>query len=499
MTRSSPSSNARRRSSVDASGAAGCEPAAGFCGEGYTDAGEPSFVSAAEQPLSTLSADADTASYANLRRLVRSGAGLGTIDPGAVRIEEMLNYFDYDYAAPAEGEDFALTARAGACPWNAESELVVLGLTVGQAVTEAPPTNLVLLVDVSGSMGAAEKLPLLKESIARIVKGLRAEDRVSIVTYSGVEEVVLKGASGDDAEAILGAINGLEAAGSTNGEAGLSMAYRVAEETHIEGGVNRIVMASDGDLNVGISSEDELNAFVSEKRGQGTYLSVLGFGSGNYQDAKMETLADHGNGSYHYIDSADEAARVYERFLAAGAVPVADDVKLQVEFDPWMVESYRLIGYANRTMADEDFRNDGADAGELCAGAELTVAYEVVLTDEGRRREGDEPWLTCAVRYQPAGERAGEAPAEQRFAVGRESWSAEPGDDWSLAAAVVEFGMLARDSEFVGTATADDAAALAESSASSLDATDRAARRELTDLIRQAQRNAAFDGVVAAS
>lgn len=223
-------------------------------------------MSAAEQPLSTLSADADTASYANLRRLVRSGAGLGTIDPGAVRIEEMLNYFDYDYAAPAEGEDFALTARAGACPWNAESELVVLGLTVGQAVTEAPPTNLVLLVDVSGSMGDAEKLPLLKESIARIVKGLRAEDRVSIVTYSGVEEVVLKGASGDDAEAILGAINGLEAAGSTNGEAGLSMAYRVAEETHIEGGVNRIVMASDGDLNVGISSEDELNAFVSEKR-----------------------------------------------------------------------------------------------------------------------------------------------------------------------------------------------------------------------------------------
>ena len=244
-------------------------------------------------------------------------------------------------------------------------------------------------------------------------------------------------------------------------------------------------MASDGDLNVGISSEDELNAFVSEKRGQGIYLSVLGFGSGNYQDAKMETLADHGNGSCHYIDSADEAARVYERFLAAGAVPVADDVKLQVEFDPRMVESYRPIGYANRTMADEDFRNDGADAG--------------VLTDEGRRREGDEPWLTCAVRYQPAGERAGEAPAEQRFAVGRESWSAEPGDDWSLAAAVVEFGMLARDSEFVDTATADDAAALAESSASSLDATDRAARRELTDLIRQAQRNAAFDGVVAAS
>ena len=485
---------------ANAAGTAGCAPAPGCYGEGYTDAGEPAFVSAAEQPLSTLSVDADTASYANLRRLVKSGAGWGTIDPGAVRIEEMLNYFDYDYAAPAEGEDFALTARAGACPWNAESELVVLGLAAAQVATEAPPTNLVLLVDVSGSMRDAEKLPLLKESVARIVEGLRPEDRVSIVTYSGMEEVVLKGASGDDAGAILGAINGLEAAGSTNGEAGLSMAYRVAEEMHIDGGVNRIVMASDGDLNVGISSEDELNAFVGEKRGQGTYLSVLGFGSGNYQDAKMETLADHGNGSYHYIDSADEAARVYERFLAAGAVPVADDVKLQVEFDPQMVESYRLIGYANRIMADEDFRNDGADAGELCAGAELTVAYEVVLTGEGRRREGDEPWLTCAVRYQPAGERAGEAPAEQRFTASRESWSAEPGDDWSLAAAVVEFGMLARDSEFFGTATADDAAALAEGSAGSLDATDRAARRELADLIRQASRNAAaLDGVVAAS
>ena len=221
--------------SAGAVGVDGCEPAPGFYGEGYTDAGEPAFVSATEQPLSTLSADADTASYANLRRLVKSGAGWGTIDPGAVRIEEMLNYFDYDYAAPAEGEDFALTARAGACPWNAESELVVLGLAAGQAATEAPPTNLVLLVDVSGSMGDAEKLPLLKESIARIVKGLRAEDRVSIVTYSGVEEVVLKGASGDDTEAILSVINGLEAAGSTNGEAGLSMAYRVAEETHIEG------------------------------------------------------------------------------------------------------------------------------------------------------------------------------------------------------------------------------------------------------------------------
>lgn len=479
-------------------GDAGVDGAADGCGticetpygEGYTDAGEPDSVRAEERPLSTFSADVDTASYANLRRLVRSGAGLGTVDPGAVRIEEMLNYFDYDYTAPDSGSDFALTARAGACPWNPESELVVLGLSVGQPPVQIPPTNLVLLVDVSGSMEAPNKLPLLKESMVQIVEGLRPDDRVSIVTYSGAEEVVLKGAHGDDRKAILEAVDSLVAQGSTNGEAGLEAAYRVAEEMHIEGGVNRIVMASDGDLNVGISSVEELHEFVSEKRGQGTYLSVLGFGTGNYQDDKMETLADRGNGSYHYIDSADEAVRVYARSLSADAVPVADDAKLQVEFDSALVESYRLIGYANRVMADTDFRNDDADAGEICAGAELTVAYEVVLTEEGRRAEGADPWLTCSVRYQPAGDRAEKAPKEQRFVVGSECWSAQPGADWSLAASVIEFGMLARNSSFAGSANAEEAISLAKESASTLDVVDRAARRELAEIIRLAERHA---------
>ncbi len=456
-------------------------------GEGYADAGESGFISAAERPLSTFSADVDTASYANLRRLVRAGAGFGTIDPGAVRIEEMLNYFGYDYDSPEGGEGFALTARAGACPWNPESELVVLGIAAGEQLEEAPATNLVLLIDVSGSMGYEDKLPLLKQAMARIVEGLRPQDRVSVVTYSGNEEVVLEGATGDEKNAIMDAVNGLEANGSTNGQAGLQMAYRVAESNHIPGGVNRIVMASDGDLNVGISSVEELEAFVSEKRGEGTYLSVLGFGTGNYQDAKMEALADNGNGSYHYIDSADEAVRVYNRSLAAGAVPVADDVKLQVEFDPVMVESYRLVGYDNRALADEDFRNDAADAGEVCAGSQLTVAYEVVLTEEARSGEGDAPWLACTVRYQPAGKDAAQAPREQRFEVGRADWSADPGADWSLAAAVIEFGMLARDSQFVGSASADQAIRLAEASVADLDATDRASRRELSDLIAQAQ------------
>ena len=461
-----------------------------FYGEGYEDAGEPGFILAAEQPLSTFSADVDTASYANLRRLIQEGAGFGTIDPGAVRIEEMLNYFDYDYAAPGSDDVFALTANAGACPWNPESELVVLGLSTGDTATsaeEAPPTNLVLLVDVSGSMESPDKLPLLKESVARIVEGLTERDRVSVVTYSGAEEVVLSGVPGSDAAAIMGAVNGLKAAGATNGQAGLEMAYRVAEENHIPGGVNRIVMASDGDLNVGISSLEELESFISDKRNQGIYLSVLGFGTGNYQDAKMELLADKGNGSYHYIDSVDEAERVYERSLAVGATPVADDVKLQVEFDPALVESYRLIGYANRALADEDFRNDSVDAGEVCAGAEVTAAYEVVLTDEGRRAGADEPWLTCTVRYKPAGEHAGEAPKELRFNVGSGNWAEDPGADWSLAAGVIEFGMLARVSEYAGSSTPDAAVALVEASIGGLDSTDRTARRELVDLILAAE------------
>lgn len=492
-------SSGPRAGSVDADGfsdsmdaMAPSAPAAGSdgwegSGEGYADAGESGFISAAEHPRSTFSADVDTASYANLRRLVRAGAAFGTIDPGAVRIEEMLNYFGYDYDSPEGGEGFALTARAGACPWNPESELVVLGIAAGEQLEEAPATNLVLLIDVSGSMGYEDKLSLLKQAMARIVEGLRPQDRVSVVTYSGNEEVVLEGATGDEKNAIMDAVNGLEANGSTNGQAGLQMAYRVAEANHIPGGVNRIVMASDGDLNVGISSVEELEAFVSEKRGEGTYLSVLGFGTGNYQDAKMEALADNGNGSYHYIDSADEAVRVYNRSLAAGAVPVADDVKLQVEFDPAMVESYRLVGYDNRALADEDFRNDAADAGEVCAGSQLTVAYEVVLTEAARSGGGDAPWLACTVRYQPAGKDAAQAPREQRFEVGRADWSADPGADWSLAAAAIEFGMLARDSQFVGSASADQAIRLAEASFADLDATDRASRRELSDLIAQAQ------------
>lgn len=454
-------------------------------GEGYLDGGEQPFRSVAEQPLSTFSADVDTASYANVRRLVRDGVGLGTMDPGAVRIEEMLNYFDYDYVTPDGDDAFALTGAAGPCPWNAKSELVVLGLATSEPAAEALPSNLVFLVDVSGSMAAADKLPLLKEALADMARTLGPDDRVSIVTYSGTEEVVLKGARGDDTAAILQALDSLQAAGSTNGEAGLEMAYRVAEEMSIEGGVNRIVMASDGDLNVGISSVEELYDFVEAKRGQGVYLSVLGFGTGNYQDATMEVLADHGNGSYHYIDSADEAARVLERSLRAGATPVADDAKLQVEFNGDVVESYRLIGYANRALPDEDFRNDATDAGEVAAGQQLTVAYEVVLAEEARAKAEDAPWLTVAARYAPAGDRAGEAPREQRFEVGGDCWSAEPSADWKLAAAVTEFGMLARDSEYAGAATAEEAAALAEESAV-LASPDRMARRELAALIRQA-------------
>ncbi len=343
--------------------------------EEYSDIDEVGFISTKSRPLSTISADVDTASYANLRRMLRDGwktlatAEVGTSDDkksgedeypveyydydydytgvipaGSVRIEEMLNYFDYDYATP-EGEDlFRINARLGKCPWNPDTELLVLGYATGKEDESFAQkgSNLVFLIDVSGSMDEADKLPLLQSSFGELVGTLGENDRVSIVTYSGEEEVVLEGAKGKDQQTIMRAVRGLKAEGSTNGEAGLRMAYEIAEKNRIEGGINRIVMASDGDLNVGMTSESDLHDFVDKQREKGIYLSVLGFGAGNYKDNKMETLADHGNGSYHYIDCEAEAKRVFGERITANLVPFADDVKMQVEFNPAQVKAYRL-------------------------------------------------------------------------------------------------------------------------------------------------------------
>ena len=451
-----------------------------FDTEEYAAVDEGGFVLVATRPLSTVSSDVDTASWCNLRRMVRQGYGLptgkgsgsqqdddwygaaDTIPTGAVRIEEMLNYFSYDYDTPAD-EPFAITAHLGPCPWNSQTELLTLGFaSAPEDVAAQKGRNLVFLIDVSGSMDSDDKLGLLQDSFATLLEQLDANDRVSIVTYASGEELVLEGVPGDHQREILRAIYRLRADGSTNGQRGLALAYEVAERNFIEGGVNRIVMASDGDLNVGMTSESELHDYVSQKRETGVYLSVLGFGSGNYKDTKMETLADDGNGSYHYIDCQEEAERVFGERLCANLVPFADDVKLQVEFNLAQVKAYRLIGYENRAMADEDFRDDTADAGDVGPGAQFTVAYEVVRADSElevgsgdlKYQEtvptGSNEWLTATLRYRSLED--GEV-REQEVVVDEAAWQEDPGDDWRFQAAVIELGMLMRGSEHAGTAS----------------------------------------------
>lgn len=447
-----------------------------FNTEEYNSIDEPGFISTSTRPLSTISSDVDTASYCNLRRMIEEGYTLDEIPAGAVRTEEMLNYFSYDYPDP-EGDDlFSMTASVGPCPWNADTELLVLGFATAPEDTAIADKgcNLVFLIDVSGSMDDPDKLPLLQETFGVLVDNLDENDRISIVTYASGEEVVLDGASGDDEREIMRAVESLEADGSTNGEAGLEMAYRLAEENYIEGGVNRIIMASDGDLNVGMTSESDLEDYVAKKRDSGIYLSVLGFGSGNYKDNKMEALADNGNGSYHYIDCIEEAERVFDENLTANLVPLANDVKVQVEFNPTEIKGYRLIGYENRAMADEDFADDTKDAGEVGPGMQFTVAYEIVRADSDFEINStdlrydeveaddentqvastptDGEWLACSLRYTPAD---GGRVRQQELIVTENDWSKRPGDDWLFASAVIEFSMICRDSEYVGDANLD--------------------------------------------
>ncbi|MDO4806117.1 MAG: von Willebrand factor type A domain-containing protein [Coriobacteriales bacterium] len=494
-----------------------------FNTEEYDSVEESGFVSTVSSPLSTVSADVDTASYANLRRMLFNGYKLQTaedkkrieelkeedpywtddyysyeynvIPTGAVRIEEMLNYFNYDYEVPDGQEGFAVTARVGACPWNKDTELLVLGFATPHESAEVKEkgSNLVFLIDVSGSMDNPDKLPLLQSAFAELVEDLDQNDRVSIVTYSGEEEVVLEGESGANHREIMRAIRGLDANGSTNGEAGLRMAYKIAEDNFIEGGVNRIVMASDGDLNVGMTSESDLHDFVDQKRQSGVYLSVLGFGAGNYKDNKMETLADHGNGSYHYIDCEAEAKRVFGERLTANLIPFANDVKVQVEFNPAAIKGYRLIGYENRTMAAEDFKNDEKDAGEVGPESQFTVAYEIVRTDSAmeisvpelkygaeqtEQRDANE-LLTAKLRYKPI---SGDDVQEQERVVTQDDWSVNPGDDWRFAAAVTEFGMLLRDSEHKGSSSFDSVRELVGQPAEET-------RVEFLELVDKAQNN----------
>lgn len=441
--------------------------------EEYSALEEPGFKAVANDPLSTFSADVDTASYSNLRRMIEDGYTLMEIPEGAVRIEEMLNYFSYDYKLPEKKEPFGVTTVIGDCPWNQEAKLLQIGLKTQEIdFSEAPDSNLVFLLDVSGSMYTDDKLPLLQKALRMLVQELGGKDTVSIVTYAGEDCVVLEGESGSHQEEIIAAVSALEAGGSTNGADGIETAYELAERYFIKGGNNRVILATDGDLNVGPSSESELDALIKEKKASGVYLTVLGFGTGNIKDNKMETLADHGNGNYAYIDSVGEAKKVLVEQMGATLVTVAKDVKLQVEFNPAYIKGYRLLGYENRALATEDFDDDTKDAGEIGAGHMVTALYEIVPVDSKQEipetklkyqesqtdtgvKNGE--WLNLKIRYKEPEE---EESILKEYPVKEEDYAKEPSEDFYFAAAVAEFGLILRDSAYKGEASFENVRAL---------------------------------------
>lgn len=431
-----------------------------FNTEEYNQIIENGFKSAVTEPLSTFSIDVDTASYANARRMIQEG---GYIDPNAVRIEEFINYFDYDYPEPSTDDPFSVTTELSDCPWNNEAKLLLVGLKAEDIQREErEPLNLVFLIDVSGSMFSDDKLPLVQKAFAMLTDTLTEDDRISIVTYAGEERVVLKGTSGEDKEKIKEAINSLEAGGSTYGEAGINRAYELAEKNFISGGNNRVILATDGDLNVGLSSEEELTELIEEKRESGVFLSVLGFGTGNIKDNRMEALADHGNGNYSYIDSETEAKKVLVEEMSGTLYTVAKDVKIQVEFNPVNVSGYRLIGYENRALANEDFADDTKDAGEIGAGHTVTALYELIMNGSGVPETelkyqqntvttgNNDELLTVSLRYkQPDGDTSKLLAVPVKTA----SYTAQMPKNMTFAAAAAEFGMVLRGSAFRGNAS----------------------------------------------
>ncbi len=441
-----------------------------FNTEEYNEIIESGYKLVAANPLSTFSVDVDTASYANVRRMIEYG---DYINPDAVRIEEFINYFDYDYSEPTTNDPFSVNVEMSDCPWNEETKLMLVGLKAEDIKkSDREPLNLVFLIDVSGSMFSEDKLPLVQKAFTMLTETLTEDDRISIVTYAGDEKVVLKGTSGEDKDKIIDAINSLEAGGSTYGEAGINRAYDLAERYFIDGGNNRVILATDGDLNVGLSSEEELTELIEEKRESGVFLSVLGFGTGNVKDDRMEALADHGNGNYSYIDSEMEAKKVLVEEMAGTLYTVAKDVKIQVEFNPVNVSGYRLIGYENRALADKDFHDDTKDAGEIGAGHTVTALYEIVLNESGTSIPEAElkyqqntttgnknELLTVSLRYKQPDEDESKLLA---VPVTDEVYTKKMPENLTFAAAVAEFGMVLRNSEFKGSASCEQILELLE-------------------------------------
>ncbi len=451
-------------------------------GESYATIVENVFQRTLEDATSTFSIDVDTAAYSNVRRFLRDGS-LPPAD--AVRIEELVNYFDYDYPQPDGEVPFSVHGEVGPCPWAPGHQLVHIGLQGKQiAAAEVPARNLVFLLDVSGSMNDPDKLPLLQRGLGMLVDTLRPQDRVAIVVYAGASGVVLE-PTADKAE-IMAALQRLESGGSTNGGAGIELAYRLAEKSFVAGGINRVVLATDGDFNVGITEQSALVELIEAKRASGVFLSVLGFGSGNLKDSTMEMLADKGNGNYAYIDSLDEARKVLVQEAGSTLVTIAKDVKIQVEFDPARVESYRLVGYENRVLADRDFADDRKDAGEIGAGHGVTALYEVVPTD---RAKADSVLATVKLRYkQPQADDSREL--STRIAAADVALP-QTSDDFRFAAAVAEFGLLLRDSRHKGDASW---AQILELARGALGRDAQGHRAEFVGLVESAQALAAKRG-----
>jgi len=442
--------------------------------EGYSTIHENGFKDVSLNPLSTFSIDVDAASYSNVRRFI----SIGSLPPkDAVRIEEMINYFSYNYPQPIDDKPFSINTELSVCPWNADNYLLHVGLQGKKMdVENLPASNLVFLIDVSGSMNSYNKLPLLKASFALLLEQLRPNDRVAIVVYAGSSGLVLPSTPGSEKQKIMDALNNLQAGGSTAGGAGLKLAYKTAEENFLENGNNRIILATDGDFNVGASSNAEMERLIEYEREKGISISVLGFGMGNYKDDKMKIIADKGNGNYAYIDNLQEAKKVLVNEFGGTLFTIAKDVKFQLEFNPATVVKYRLIGYENRLLNEEDFKDDKKDAGEMGAGHTVTALYEIVpvnkhksnlplkyqkrlLSDEAL---GSNDLITLKLRYKdPDGY---QSKLVEQVVKNTPLDASKTSDNFRFSAAVAEFGMLLRDSEFIGTASFESAVILALSS-----------------------------------
>jgi len=438
--------------------------------ESYDEFDENPFIAVNQKPLSTFSIDVDKASYSNIRRFIEDGK----LPPkDAVRIEEMINYFPYNYPVPKGNDPLAFQTMLTDCPWNKKHQLIHIGVQ-GQTIdlAQAPANNLVFLIDVSGSMQSADKLGLVKTALYLLIDQMREEDRIAIVVYAGESGLVLPSTSGAEKRKIKEAIAELEAGGSTAGADGIKLAYKIAKEQFIKKGNNRVILATDGDFNVGINDDGELTRLIEEKRDGGIFLSVLGFGTGNLKDSKMEKLADNGNGNYAYIDNALEAKKVLVTEMGGTLVTIAKDVKLQVEFNPAQVKGYRLIGYENRLLENQDFNDDKKDAGDLGIGQTVTAIYELIMSSSDEELKSidslkyqtelkpktNDPvtneLLTLKLRYKNPTDSAS---LLVEYAVENTSVSFEQLPlDAQFSIAVAEFGLILRDSEHKGTATFDD-------------------------------------------